>query len=51
VYLHFTDAAGAEAALRDAGFAQADVRRAYEIAERGRDAGARLAHILEASTR
>lgn len=51
VYLHFSDAAEAEAALRDAGFAEAEVRRAADIADPGRDAGQRLAHILEASTR
>ncbi|MBV9605229.1 MAG: class I SAM-dependent methyltransferase [Solirubrobacterales bacterium] len=51
VYLHFSEAPEAEAALRDAGFAQAHVQRAAGIADGGRDAGARLAHILEASTR
>jgi hypothetical protein len=51
VYLHFSNAAEAEAALRDAGFAQAEVRHAADIAQGGRDAGERLAHILEASTR
>jgi O-methyltransferase involved in polyketide biosynthesis len=51
VYLHFGDPDEAGAALRDAGFAQAEVRRAADIAEGGRDAGVRLAHILEASTR
>jgi O-methyltransferase involved in polyketide biosynthesis len=51
VYLHFSDAPEAVAALHRAGFATADVRRAADIAERGRDAGAGLAHILEASTR
>jgi O-methyltransferase involved in polyketide biosynthesis len=50
VYLHFSNAAEAVAALHDAGFAAAEVRRAADIAERGRDGGARLAHILEAST-
>lgn len=51
VYLHFEDAAGAEAALHDAGFAQAEVRRAADVVDGPRDAGGRLAHILEASTR
>ncbi len=51
VYLHFEDAGEAEAALRDAGFAQAEVRRAADVVDGPPDAGARLAHILEASTR
>ncbi len=51
VYLHFSQPAEAEAALRDAGFARAEVRRAADISEGRRDAGRRLAHILEASTR
>jgi O-methyltransferase involved in polyketide biosynthesis len=51
VYLHFDDAAEAEAALRAAGFASAHVTPAVDGAGSGRDAGARLAHILEASTR
>jgi O-methyltransferase involved in polyketide biosynthesis len=51
VYLHFHNAAEAEAALRDAGFANAEVRRAADLVEGSRDAGGRLAHILEASTR
>ena len=51
VYLHFGDAADAETALRAAGFESAEVRRAADVVEGGRDSGARLAHILEASTR
>lgn len=51
VYLHFETAAEAEAALREAGFAQAEVRRAAEVVDGPGDAGGRLAHILEASTR
>jgi O-methyltransferase involved in polyketide biosynthesis len=52
VYLHFDDAAAGEAALRAAGFATARVRPAVGVLEAGhRDAGTRLAHILEASTR
>jgi O-methyltransferase involved in polyketide biosynthesis len=50
VYLHFTDASEAEAALSGAGFASAQIRRAVDVIGSGRDAGARLAHILEAST-
>jgi O-methyltransferase involved in polyketide biosynthesis len=51
VYLHFTDAAEAEAALRAAGFGTARVGPAADViesAETGR--GSRLANILEAST-
>jgi O-methyltransferase involved in polyketide biosynthesis len=52
VYLHFAGAAEAEAALGAAGFARAEVRRAADVVvEAPGDAGARLAHILEASTR
>jgi hypothetical protein len=51
VYLHFGEATEAEAALEAAGFTSAQVRRAVDVAGGGRDAGARLAHILEASTR
>ena len=51
VYLHFDDGAEAEAALRAAGFASARITRARDVIDSGRDAGARLAHILEASTR
>jgi O-methyltransferase involved in polyketide biosynthesis len=54
VYLHFDDADEAEAALRAAGFASARIAQARDVIDSidsGRDAGARLAHILEASTR
>lgn len=51
VYLHFDDAAEAEAGLLAAGFAAAEVDRAVDVIGSDRDAGARLAHILEASTR
>ncbi len=50
VYLHFDDAAEAEAALREAGFESATVRPANEIIGEKRQRGAQLAHILEAST-
>jgi O-methyltransferase involved in polyketide biosynthesis len=56
VYLHFHDAAEAEAALRAAGFAAARVVPAWQViaegdgSEAGSDPGSRLAHILEAST-
>jgi O-methyltransferase involved in polyketide biosynthesis len=51
VYLHFDDRAEAEAALRAAGFASAEVRPALEVIEPGedRERGGRLANILEAS--
>jgi O-methyltransferase involved in polyketide biosynthesis len=51
VHLHFDSAAEAEAALRDAGFASASVRRASELVEGVRGPESTLAHILEASTR
>jgi O-methyltransferase involved in polyketide biosynthesis len=57
VYLHFDNVAEAEAALRAAGFGQAQVRPAGEVVtecrggtERASDRGSQLAHILEAST-
>lgn len=50
VYLHFDSPVEAVAALRDAGFGSAEVRRAAEITGAGRG-GSGLAHILEASTR
>lgn len=50
VYLHFDNAAEAEAALRDAGFHAATVRPAASIAGVGTDRASRLAHIIEAST-
>lgn len=50
VYLHFDGAAEAEAALRDAGFARAAVRRAGTIIELPEREQRATAHILEAST-
>jgi O-methyltransferase involved in polyketide biosynthesis len=49
VYLHFDDADGAEAALRAAGFASAQVQPAADVVGRGEGRGGRLANILEAS--
>ena len=53
VHLHFDTAEQAEAALRDAGFADARLYRAADVpgTEPVRNRGAQLAHILEASTR
>ena len=50
VYLHFDGAADAEAALRDAGFAHASVRRAASIVDLAGAQQRSTAHILEAST-
>jgi O-methyltransferase involved in polyketide biosynthesis len=50
VYLHFDGAAEAEAALREAGFAGAAVRRAGAIIELPEREQRATAHILEAST-
>ena len=50
VYLHFDGAAPAEAALREAGFADAAVRRAGAIIELPECEQRSTAHILEAST-
>ncbi|HEY2259081.1 MAG TPA: class I SAM-dependent methyltransferase [Solirubrobacteraceae bacterium] len=50
VYLHFDGAAEAEAALRNAGFASAVVRRAADIVELAGAQARSTAHILEAST-
>jgi O-methyltransferase involved in polyketide biosynthesis len=50
VYLHFDDAADAEAALSEAGFATASVRRAGAIIELPEREQRSAAHILEAST-
>jgi O-methyltransferase involved in polyketide biosynthesis len=50
VYLHFDGAQETEAALRDAGFAHASVRRAGTIVELPAGQGRSTAHILEAST-
>ena len=49
VYLHFTDAAGAEEALVTAGFRAARVHRAVDVTGDDRERGSRLANILEAS--
>jgi hypothetical protein len=50
VYLHFGGAAESEAALREAGFTGAAVRRAGAIVELGEHEQRATAHILEAST-
>jgi hypothetical protein len=50
VYLHFDGAGEAEAALREAGFAGAAVRRAGAIVELPEGEQGAMAHILEAST-
>ena len=50
VYLHFDGAADAEAALREAGFGAAAVRRAGEVIELPEREQRSVAHILEAST-
>jgi hypothetical protein len=49
VYLHFSEAREAEAALVAAGFGAAHVGPAVEIDRHDRDPGSRLANILEAS--
>jgi O-methyltransferase involved in polyketide biosynthesis len=49
VYLHFDDAADAEAALRRAGFESATLHRAAALAPEIPGRGGTLAHILEAS--
>jgi O-methyltransferase involved in polyketide biosynthesis len=50
VYLHFDGAEEAEAALREAGFTAASVRRAGTIIELPEREERSTAHILEAST-
>src|ERR1700744_4805205 len=50
VYLHFDGAADAEAALREAGFGAATVRRAGAIVDLPEREQRSVAHILEAST-
>lgn len=51
VYLHFDGEAQAQAALREAGFARATVRPAAKLVRPApSEGGARLAHILEATT-
>lgn len=50
VYLHFSSAEEAQAALRAAGFDAAEVRRAVDVIGRRDGTGDRLANLLEAST-
>ena len=50
VYLHFQDAAAAEDALCECGFATAAVRPAARVADLPGDSRGSMAHILEAST-
>ncbi len=50
VYLHFGNEQEIRDALHRAGFASAEVRQASEVSGEDRDAGSRLAHIIEAST-
>jgi O-methyltransferase involved in polyketide biosynthesis len=50
VYLHFDDAAGAQAAARNAGFAAAQIRPAVAVIGDRNGRGSSLANILEAST-
>jgi O-methyltransferase involved in polyketide biosynthesis len=50
VYLHFESPEEARRALAQAGFAKAEVRPAADVTREVRDAGSRLAHIIEAST-
>lgn len=48
VHLHFADEQGVVSALRDAGFASAEVHRAAALSGDGADAAAGLAHTLRA---
>jgi O-methyltransferase involved in polyketide biosynthesis len=50
VYLHFNDPKAATDALREAGFAHAELLPSVRVTGGGRDAAARLSHIIEAST-
>ncbi|MFL5822684.1 MAG: class I SAM-dependent methyltransferase [Solirubrobacteraceae bacterium] len=50
VHLHFRDPAEVVDALEAAGFARADVRPAFALAEMSAQPGTRLAYVLEAST-
>jgi O-methyltransferase involved in polyketide biosynthesis len=50
VHLHFHDAEEATAALREAGFAQAELLSAVAAGGENRDPAARLSNIIEAST-
>jgi O-methyltransferase involved in polyketide biosynthesis len=51
VHLHFGTVEEINAALHEAGFAAAEVRRAADVTGAADDRGAGLAHVLEASTR
>ncbi len=48
VHLHFDDEEGVVSALREAGFASAEIHRAADLSGDGADAAANLAHTLEA---
>lgn len=50
VHLHFGSEQEIVGALKEAGFSSATVRQAAAVIGEARDAGGRLAHILEAST-
>jgi O-methyltransferase involved in polyketide biosynthesis len=50
VHLHFGTEEQVVAALREAGFASAEVARAIDVVGETQDEAGRLAHILEAST-
>jgi O-methyltransferase involved in polyketide biosynthesis len=50
VYLHFANAAAAEARLRECGFSQASVQPASAVTDSNSDRGSTVAHILQAST-
>jgi O-methyltransferase involved in polyketide biosynthesis len=50
VHLHFGSEREIVEALKEAGFSSATVRQAASVIGEARDAGGRLAHILEAST-
>jgi O-methyltransferase involved in polyketide biosynthesis len=51
VHVHFDDESEVVATLRDAGFVEAHVHRAVDLASGGRNAASRMSHILEASTK
>src|SRR5262249_2335806 len=51
VHLHFEDAEQAIRALKDAGFASAELHQAASLAPEIRGRGSELAHIIEASSR
>jgi O-methyltransferase involved in polyketide biosynthesis len=50
VHLHFGDEPEVVAALKEAGFASAQIHRAFELSNGDGDSAARLAHTLEAWT-